>query len=118
MEVKEIRQQLAQLQAEKDQITTKIDEARRKAHATGVFADPKWLTSAEHARRLRGREIGKLQVALSEALRKGKAEVHSAQQQRVSQFERQFMAQARAILPPALYQQVLMQAAQAIGESS
>ncbi len=73
MTSQEIRLAIGKLQAEKDSITAKIDVARRLSYETGKHPDAKWLTSAEDGRRRRGREIAKLQAALSEAVLAEKA---------------------------------------------
>ena len=120
MDSKEIRLKLNQLQAEKDAIESQIHEARRHAKVTGEYASNKWLTSAEHASRMRGREISKLQVSLSEAVRSEKA-LRSAEniaksKAESSSFEREFMLQARQTLPRQMYEQLILQTLRATSE--
>lgn len=52
------------LKSEMDDISAKIDRAKRTAKATGVYCDPDWLTDLEAAKRRRGTAIQSLQLEL------------------------------------------------------
>lgn len=104
MTADEIRQLLDRLKRDKDEITKQLEDARSAAAVDGVFSDREWFTSAKHAERIKGRQIGEVQIALGVALKEQRATASEAQSVR---FEREFMRQARAILPRVLYEEVL-----------
>jgi hypothetical protein len=104
MNSSEIRALLQKLQRDKDVIANQVTEAKRRAAADGVYSDIDWLNSAESAMRIKGRQIGKLQIELSNALKEEKAMACAIDK---STFEREFMRKAREILPRALYEQVI-----------
>lgn len=100
MKSEQIRAVLLKLQAYKDAIDEQVKIAKRKAMADGVWADPDWLRRAEHAARMAGRRIQKVQAELGIALK----EERKPQQ---DSFERAFIKKAREILPRPLYEQIL-----------
>jgi len=113
MKSDEIREIIDRLQSDKDLITAQVDAARRHAKDTGQYSDSTWLTKAELAGKIKGRQIFKLQAALGVAAREEKAERSAAaiiaNNERSVPFERAFMRRAKALLPEALYDQILME---------
>src|SRR5574343_665710 len=110
----EIRPMLERLQAEKDAIAAQVSAAKRTAAAEGVYANHEWLTSAENAMRHKGRQIGKLQSQLSDAIKREKQERNANPAPAQLAFERLFMYGAREILPRSLYEQVMLAATEAM----
>ena len=98
----EIRAEIVQLQIDKDAITEQVDFAKRNAAATKVYADPDWLRRAEHAAKAKGREIGRLQLELSAALKEERA----ANPTQEDGFAARFVSIAKAVLPDDLYEKI------------
>lgn len=94
-----VRRELQELQVQLDSVVQQLDAAKAKAASTGEYADDNWFTRAKHAKRVIGRNIGRLQTELGEIRRSQKA---AASKQSVS-FERQFMYKAKELLPKATY---------------
>lgn len=71
----ELRRELLETQRHLDQAKAKVSGAKRQAAAHGRFSNPEWLTQQEDSVRRNGRLIGVLQLQLSQALRRERAEV-------------------------------------------
>lgn len=112
MTEQDIRREIAGLETDKSIIKRQVDDAKRASRADGVFSDRKWLTSAEHAGRIKGQQISRLQVELGRRLKESRAKAAAG---RSESFERQFMIRAREILPRALYEQVMSETIAAEG---
>jgi len=100
----QIRRDLENALYDKAKIDDQITNAKRLAAATREFGDRDWLRRAEAASKNKGRLLQSLQMELGAA---AKYERQQAHKDTGVEFERQFMYQARAVLPRALYEQVL-----------
>lgn len=104
---KEVRDRLEELKTKKDSIAYQVEEAMMVAKERNEWADGEWLSRARHAMRIVGREMSKLQVELGEINKAKKQENIKASEERSRLFERQFMYNAKSILPTVLYEQIL-----------
>lgn len=104
---KEIRERLEELKIRKDSIAYQVEEAMMIAKERNEWADGEWLSRARHAMRIVGREMSKLQAELGEINKAKKQENIRISEERSRLFERQFMYNAKSILPAILYEQIL-----------
>lgn len=98
-----LRDRLAQLQTQKDSITDQVNTAKRRAAAEGIYANANWLSRAEVASRIIGRQISETQRSLGEALAAERAEQarkwEAERAKELPRFERAFLNAARRLLP-------------------
>jgi len=102
MKSQKIRAELNQLQRDKDNIQSQIDNAKRQARAEGIYSDRDWLQRAESAARTKGRQIAQLQVELGAAVKAERRQVGES-------FERTFMSVAKKLLPEPVYLEIMKQ---------
>ena len=103
----EIRQQIADLQFDKNKIQAQVDAARRGVAERGEYADSAWLTRAEYAMRTKGWRIGLLQKQLGVIAEAEKKERIGKASEEHKTFSGRFMVVARAVLPRAQYDQII-----------
>lgn len=95
-----VRREMEDLQVQLDSVVRQLDAAKAKAVSTGEYADDNWFARAKHAKRVIGRNIGRLQTELGEIRRSQKA----ASRKEAVTFERLFMYKAKEILPKETYE--------------
>ena len=96
----ELRDLIDELSASKIAIQQQVETAKREFAAGGRAADREWLRKAEYALRQTGRDI---QHYMGELGRVRRAENEAAAQR----FERLFIEQARAYLPPHDFKEIM-----------
>jgi hypothetical protein len=98
-----ISRRIDTLKLEMDDITQKIDSAKRLARAKGIYCDPEWLTALEASKRRRGTAIQSLQREMAVARKR-------ENQADARVFERLFMNHAKQLLDKETYLEIVARA--------